>query len=501
MKLRKYQLDATTAVIQSAIGQVIAPTGTGKSVIQGAVFEQQIRAMPGFGIYVVLTPRIMLTNQLMRDVGNHLIKKSININALTIHSGEGVQFVEEDADDYTRWVYANTNNKATTNSAEAMIHIKDAQAAKKPLLICCTYDSVPALIRALRELSIEAGRDIKAEQVVCDEAHYIVEKKFNKNITDLKPHTKRIHFFTATQKVTKGGQGNGMNNEDFYGKVVSRNTPLQMIEQGYMVRPRIHYEKVEPGASWAKIVQEAYIEHQKYVKYGAKMLVCTNGTKTIKKIVDTEEFMKWCKDESITVFAVSSALGARINGVEVKRNDFLKQLKEHKGKAIILHINILTEGIDVPDITGVMFARNMGLTRFLQSLGRATRVLPADAGKATDEFDVNSANWVKPYAWAIIAECIGDDDGITSDLRTVVEQMRLAGFEPLEEVVIAVDRGLKTSEPIKPCNMKATTSTTFSELFDIYHDIEEEKKAAILAIARKKLAIMSNDDLLAAVPV
>ena len=486
MKLRKYQIDATTSVIQSAIGQVIAPTGTGKSIIQGAVFEQLIKANPGFGVYVVLTPRIMLTNQLMRDVGNHLIKNKISISALTIHSGQAADFYGADDDDYTMWVYANMNNKATTNSEEAMVHIKDAQAAKKPLLICCTYDSVPALIRSLREL------EIKADQVVCDEAHYIVEKKFNKNITDLKPHTKRIHFFTATQKVTKGGQGNGMNNEDFYGKVVSRNTPLQMIEQGYMVRPRIHYEKVEPGASWAKIVQEAYIEHQKYVKYGAKMLVCTNGTKTIKKIVDTEEFMKWCKEESITVFAVSSALGARINGIEVKRNDFLKQLKEHKGKAIILHINILTEGIDVPDITGVMFARNMGLTRFLQSLGRATRVLPVDAGKATDEFDVNSANWVKPYAWAIIAECIGDDDGITSDLRTMVEQMRLAGFEPLEEVVIAVDRGLKTSEPIRPCNMKATPSTTFSELFDIYHDIEAEKFAA-LSINSKIDAIANMD--------
>ena len=495
MKLRKYQIDATASVIQSAIGQVIAPTGTGKSIIQGAVFEQLIKTNPGFGVYVVLTPRIMLTNQLMRDVGNHLIKNKISISALTIHSGQAADFYGADDDDYTMWVYANMNNKATTNSEEAMMHINDAQAAKKPLLICCTYDSVPALIRSLRKL------EIKAEQVVCDEAHYIVEKKFNKNISDLKPYTKRIHFFTATQKVTKGGQGNGMNNKDFYGTVVSRNTPLQMIEQGYMVRPRIHYEKVEPGASWAKIVQEAYIEHQTHVKYGAKMLVCTNGTKTIKKIVDTEEFTKWCKEENITVFAVSSALGARINGVEVKRNDFLKRLKEHKGKAIILHINILTEGIDVPDITGVMFARNMGLTRFLQSLGRATRVLPVDAGKATDEFDVNSTNWVKPYAWAIITECIGDDDGITSDLRTMVEQMRLAGFEPLEEVVIAVDRGLKTSEPIKPCNMKAPLSTTFSELFDIYHDIEEEKKAAILAIARKQLADMSNNDLFAAVPV
>jgi hypothetical protein len=293
-----------------------------------------------------------------------------------------------------------------------------------------------------------------------------------------------------------------MNNETFYGKVVSRNTPLQMIEQGYMVRPRIHYEKVEAGAGWPKIVMEAYVEHQKHIKYGAKMLVCTNGTKTIKKITDDEDFMKQCKEQFITVFAVSAALGARIDNIEVKRNDFLKRLKAHKGKAIILHINILTEGIDVPDITGVMFARNMGLTRFLQSLGRATRVLPIDDGKVTTDFEKHSDTWVKPYAWAIIAECQGDDDGLGSDLRSRVEQMRLAGFEPMEEVVIAVDRGLGTSEPIKPCNMKVPKpGSTFNEIFDIYHEIEDEKKAAILALARKELADMNDDELFAAVPV
>ena len=474
MKLRDYQIEGKDAVCKSTIGQVISPTGTGKSVIQGAVFDRLIADNKGFKIYVVLTPRIMLTNQLMQDVGKHLIKNGVSINALTIHSGRAATFDEDDIDDYTRMIYAKTGNKSTTNSEEVITAFTDAKFAQKPLLICCTYDSVPTLVRAFR------NAEERAFQVLCDEAHYIVEKKYNQNIAELKKFTNRIHFFTATQKITKGDQGNGMNNEDFYGPVVFRRAPRQMIDEGYMVRPRIHYELAEEGSSWSRMVFDAFTEHQKHVGYNAKMLVCCNGTKTIKEILSAPGFNAQCKEEEITVFAVSSAYGASINGIDCDRNKFLKVLKAHTGKAIVLHINILTEGIDVPDITGVMFIRNMGLTRFLQSLGRATRVLKADADKPTDNFDQNSSSWIKPYAWAIIAERDGDNEGKTSDLRTMVENMRAAGFEPTEEVVVAVDRAKGPPVEFKPCNEKdPQIRSTFADIFDIQHVIEIEKLAAM----------------------
>ena len=485
MKLREYQIEGRDAVYNSVLGQVIAPTGTGKSVIQGAVFDKLISDKKGFGIYVVLTPRIMLTNQLMLDVGKQLVKSGISIAALTIHSGKSAEFYDADADDYTMDIYARVGNKSTTDSAKAIISIKDAQALQRPILICCTYDSVPTLTRTLHELGMNA------DQVLCDEAHYIVEKKFNQNIDKLKPFVKKMHFFTATQKVTKGDNGNGMNNESFYGPVVFRRSPRQMIDEGYMVRPRIHYEIAESGAAWSRMVADAYTKHQLFIGYNAKMLVCCNGTKTIKEIIDSPGFMDWCAVEKITVFAISSAHGASINRMVVDRNKFLKQLKEHVGKAIILHINILTEGIDVPDITGVMFIRNMGLTRFLQSLGRATRVLKLDNGKATDNFDKNSSTWVKPYAWAIVAERSGDNEGKTADLHKMVEDMRVAGFEPFEEVVIAVDRAGGTEAEFKPCNEKdPKIMSTFADLFDIQHNIELER-----------LAALSNDELFSAVPI
>jgi superfamily II DNA or RNA helicase len=63
MNLWDYQIEARDAVLNSQIGQVISPTGTGKSVIQSSVFEELIKGSmvngkSVFGIYVILTPRI-----------------------------------------------------------------------------------------------------------------------------------------------------------------------------------------------------------------------------------------------------------------------------------------------------------------------------------------------------------------------------------------------------------------------------------------------------------
>lgn len=489
MQLRPYQKKARNSVITTSSGQVIAPTGTGKSVIQGAVFESAIKMSDGFGIYVILTPRIMLTNQLMKDVGTQLTKSGIEMRALTIHSGKAADFLDADPEeDYESYVIALKSVSAmgmvrTTSGTEAATAMKEAMERQKPLLVCCTYDSSPALCKAIRILQ-EDHPEMKIDNVLCDEAHYIVEKQFFANITEVKKYAKNIHFFTATQKVTGGDAGNGMNNRDFYGDVVFRARPLEMIEQGWMVRPRIHYERAEANAPWPTMVKDAFEEHQTHISYNAKMLVCCDGSKTIQEITTSPGFASWAKENTITVFSVSSAFGHCIDGENIQsgnpRDDFLKKLKNHAGKAIILHINILTEGIDVPDITGVMFIRNMGTTRFLQSLGRGTRVHKDDFGKPTDNFLENSKKWRKPYAWAIVSEREGDNLGTLSNLAATIEKMRLADFEPTEEVIIAIDRAKKIREEIDLNNEKELkVQTNFADLFDIQHDIEIERLAAL----------------------
>lgn len=486
MKLRDYQDDAASFVENTKLGQVILPTGTGKSVIQGEVIARRIIKLNRFGIYVILTPRILLTNQLMKDVATYLTENyNIVISALTVHSGNPAELYEEDDDEDSKSVFAAMENNATTNTDYIVLRIKQCKIEKKPLFICCTYNSIPTLIRALEKTKV------KVEQVLCDEAHSIIEKEFNDNVAKLKKFSKRIHFFTATQKITGNEHGNGMDNEKFYGSVIFRRTPREMIDAGFMIRPRLHWEKAPEETTWSQMVSQAFETHQKKLKkgYNAKILVCCDGSKTVLDLINDWNFYNWRNtkygnfdvesqqtDDPVTLFSIASHedIQCQIDGVKVTRNEFLKRLKNHKGKAIVLHINILTEGIDVPDFSGVMFIRNMGLSRFLQSVGRATRRHIKDVGKEVLKFK----KWFKPYAWVIVAER-GDSDK-TANLTTIVHNMRQAGFEPMEEVVIAFDRGTGDNAEFDMTNVtEEDRKSTFGKLFDIEHKIEMEKIAAL----------------------
>jgi superfamily II DNA or RNA helicase len=473
MILRDYQKTAVNKVIDSILGQTILPTGTGKSVIQSVIIEVLIGKDGGkFGVYCILTPRILLTNQLMGVAVSHLRGRGIDLMTHTIHSGDPAKLIRPDDDaEYKNWAQQLIND-TTTGYRECTEAIERARREDRPLLICSTYHSCGVLAKALED------SDTCADQILCDEAHYILQEDFYKSIERLKISTVRIHFFTATQKVTDGDElgGRGMKNISFYGEVVYRQTPNEMIKAGFMVRPRIHYERCESTAKWADMVWDAFEHHSTQLteQQKPKLLVCCDGSKTIQEIC-TSEFMNSCKSNNIRLFDISSAFGPRIDGESVGRGDFLEELREHKGKAIVLHINILTEGIDVPDMSGVMFIRNMEMSRLLQSIGRSTRPDPRDLD--SDYMPLYSASeiekLVKPYAWAIIAERDGVNE--KANIEVIIRNMRRAGFLAEETVILAYDKGANTPVVFDPTK-KSKETKIWSELFGpIFHDIEEKE--------------------------
>ena len=473
MQLRDYQKGAVQATLKTTLGQVILPTGTGKSVIQSTVIEHRIaNNRHGFGVFAIITPRILLTNQLMRSAVKHLEGRGIDLMTHSIHSGGAVQLYEKD-DDVELKAWADTlRNDSSTGKSELKDAVKLAQDQNRPLLVCSTYHSCGILATVMEELGL------KINQVLCDEAHYIIEDNFFSSIKRVKTVTENMHFFTATRKVTENDSGNGMDNETFYGPVIFTRTPAEMIAAGWMVRPRIHYAKTEANAAWDKMVESAYTEHKKLLsdKQTAKMLVCCDGSATLNEIA-SPSFRSMCTNNGITLFDISSVFGPRVNGVAVTRDEFLNLLRNHKGEAIILHINILTEGIDVPDMSGVLFIRNMGMSRLLQSVGRATRphILDLDTQfnpiHSTDALDT----WVKPYAWVVVVERNGETDK-TSNIERIIRDMRLAGFEAIEKVVIGVDKG--TGDPVEfdPTEERNhKVDSTYAKLFEILHTIESER--------------------------
>jgi hypothetical protein len=284
-----------------------------------------------------------------------------------------------------------------------------------------------------------------------DEAQYLVQEQFHDIIHIL--NTKRCYFFTATTIHTPSDTGRGMNNSESYGEIIFEMTPRQAIDLGKMVRPRMHfvippsgstYTKDDFESSLGKIISEAFAQHNYAIGQfsKAKMLVSVKGVGDIQKFFESKEY-KGLVRTGVKIYAVASdeRIGNNINGERVNRREFLNRLKED-GKnptqeIIILHYDILAEGIDVPGITGIMPLRTLGKAKFLQTFGRAARLDIEDRsliekGKIKPN-ELSEMN--KPYAWVIVPTIIHEDADSKEHIGNLITELRSYGFNPSEDIV------------------------------------------------------------------
>ena len=83
----------------------------------------------------------------------------------------------------------------------------------------------------------------------------------------------------------------------------------------------------------------------------------------MKILIQSQEIQNLI-EEGVKFYAVASDQEVKnyINGERVNRKQFLKRLREDgknpNQKLIVIHYDILTEGIDVPGITGILFLRD-----------------------------------------------------------------------------------------------------------------------------------------------
>jgi superfamily II DNA or RNA helicase len=467
-KARQHQTDALDATKTINEGIIHLPTGTGKSYIQSLVILDKFKNTNN-SVYVVLTPRILLTNQLFKDVKNELSIEN-DCQYLIVHSGKGEK----------------STDKRDINSTTSPIKIKEdyerAQRENVNLIIFATYDSAYRIIEA----------NIPVYMLLCDEAHYIVREenawiKFENYNNDIKQFNAKYKFyFTATLKESASDKGIGMNNVDEFGPIIYSKSPLDMVIAGEILRPRMHFVDVseyhaeDELDSDVNAIIESFIEHRIHCKIGAKILVVTKGTEHLNNIVKHPKILQELDTRpNLKIFDISSEHKPRINGVIVKREEFLKKLQglTDTDEAIILHIDILTEGIDVPGITGVMIFENLKLAKFLQTLGRATRLHPKDREKLYNGLMTYNElhKFIKSYAWIIIPVygIIGED--LRKSIQEMVYGLRTFGFNASEDCVIKQSRGKAIPVPLSGINDLDTRGIMYRDiLLDIVHEVEDK---------------------------
>lgn len=429
---REHQKQALTNVSNQDFGQILIPTGTGKTRIQVAIHTEDMIAKSlahTTGTYVIAAHRLELTSQLLDNFLELVIKCGIKFDILFIGSLK-YDFTQIKAKYATvNFSVCESEDTSTTKSSDIRRAKDIADSQGRHLIVVSTYHSFNRL-DALDSIDI----------CTYDEAHVTIGEDFRDNIALVRPKIKRNYFFTATRRVI--GDTQGMNNADVYGPILYEVAPRKMIDAGEIVPPVLHtIRTVDYGdfANHSMLIRttiSAFIEHKKYIKeysaepelLGAKLLVATKGTEDIEELINDVVFEQFCSENNITVLSFSSSktAGYTVNFKKVSRNETRSALKglSDKSDAILIHCDILTEGIDLPSITGVMSYRNLNKTKLLQTIGRGTRLFSQDRQKLYSgeimpgEYD----KFVKPYCYVILPEHFWTEQEtfITKDMITEI---------------------------------------------------------------------------------
>jgi hypothetical protein len=173
---------------------------------------------------------------------------------------------------------------------------------------------------------------------------------------------------------------------------------------------------------------------------GAKMIVKMNDTETIEAVLISRTFQKFAKEnKDVQIFFITSKHGAvtksdneeyfSYNTLTKKtREIFLEEindLKDHE-KAIIFHIRILREGIDVSGINGIYFTSWTDIIDFLQNFGRSVRLHPVDR-KNLDKGIIKPDEYnkmIKPCGWIILPRLNPMDQDLIDATKEILRELK-----------------------------------------------------------------------------
>jgi superfamily II DNA or RNA helicase len=180
-----------------------------------------------------------------------------------------------------------------------------------------------------------------------------------------------------------------MNDVDVYGNVICKVPAPELVNGGFILPPKVVVREL-PEAIHGNIAERdcnnlyATITEQKI----NKVLICASATKHIVGLVSQSKFVQQMQDLDYSVMYITAKTGAVIDGEKVDREVFFKTLsawgKDDSKKFVVLHHSILSEGINVSGLEGVIFMRNMDYINFSQTIGRVIRLHHKDAQDLQD---------------------------------------------------------------------------------------------------------------------
>jgi superfamily II DNA or RNA helicase len=343
IELRPHQQRGLDAMEQHQLGQLIMPTGAGKTptMIFDAI-HQFLKDTPQ--TIVVCCPRILLAEQLSSE----FLEFVTNARVLHVHSGETHHFSSTRPNVIRSWVEATQGHK----------------------LIFTTYNSLQRLQQA----------DIHVDTIYFDEAHNSVKRNFFPATEHFSAAADRCYFFTATPKHSATVSKPGMNDAAVYGNVICNVPAPELVEQGYILPPKVVVKQLEMVQDRQMIADRDAANLLETIDDNGldKILICARSTKQIINLVSQSDFCSDLKERGYSWMYITAKTGAVIDGQKVNREVFFDTLnawgRDADKKFVVLHHSILSEGINVHGLEAVLFMRNMDYIGISQSIGRVIRL-------------------------------------------------------------------------------------------------------------------------------
>ena len=375
--LRPHQQDAFEMMRQYQKGQLIMPTGSGKTLCM--IFDAMREYRSDTKTIMVVAPRILLTQQLSSEFLEvfGLYSELHPIKVLHVHSGETEHYSTTDPSRISVW--------ATKNCAYNQI-------------IFTTYHSLDKVEKS----------GINVDTIYYDEAHNSVQRNFIDAVEYFSSYAERSFSFTATPKHSSVSYRIGMNDDFVYGDVIYQLPAPDLVDSGYILPPQVVVKQLPPNNV---SIPDRDCEHlyTSIVEEGAnKVLVSASATRHIVDLVEQTDFANIMKGLGYSLMYVTAKTGAYVDGNKVDRDSFFETLSEwgrdDDKKFIVIHHSILSEGMNVSGLECVIFMRNMDYITFSQTIGRVIRLHHNDAKDIRDGKLIagDTSSYQKPFGLLVV---------------------------------------------------------------------------------------------------
>lgn len=400
-----------------------------------------------------------------------LLRNAVDQNKKILWLAHRHLLLEQAAEAFARNAYTDTMVNRTVFNYRIIsgMHDKPVHIQKTDRILIASKDS---MIRSLDKLK----NWLNGEEIylVIDEAHHAVAKSYKKIIQYVADHTKSMKLLglTATPFRTSEDE-QGALKQVFTDDIVYKTDLDALIKKGILATPTFIDRKtniqftehlgiqalksienldtlpeniandIADNKERNRIIVEKYLHN--YEKYGQTIVFALNK---VHAIALNKLFNEKGKAYGIRSEFIISEVQDMITGITISNADNERKIEAYRNGEIqvLINVNILTEGTDLPKTHTVFLTRpTVSTTLMTQMVGRALRGLKA--GGTKEAYIVTFIdNWNDKIAW-VNPETLTEAEYHEKETlaETQKQQIRLIAISKIEEFARMADAAVDTS--------------------------------------------------------